>query len=97
MNLLTVWKNRGQILEGILNRIFTKDHVEEIAAERMEVCKTCEQYGNACLLPGTEPCCTICGCCLELKTRALSSNCPEHKWDSIMTEEEEDLLNEQLQ
>ena len=96
MNLLTVWKNRDQILEGILNKIFTKEHVEEVALERLAICRECEFYGNACLLPGTEPCCSICGCCLELKTRSLSSDCPEHKWDAIMTEEEEYLFNENL-
>ncbi|HOK59568.1 MAG TPA: hypothetical protein PK432_01155 [Candidatus Dojkabacteria bacterium] len=96
MSLLKVWQARNQILEGILNRIFTKEHVEEIALERMSICKDCEHYGTECLMPGTAPCCAICGCCLELKTRSLSSNCPEHKWEAIMTEEEEDLLNEQL-
>lgn len=96
MNLLKVWQARNQIIEGILNRIFTKEHVEEAALERMTICKECDHYGTECLMPGTSPCCAICGCCLELKTRSLSSDCPEHKWDAIMTEEEEDLLNEQL-
>lgn len=68
MNLLKVWQARNQIREGILNRIFTKEHVEEVALKRMTIYKE-------------SPCCAICGCCLELKTRSLSSDCPEHKWD----------------
>jgi hypothetical protein len=97
MNLIQAWKNRNQILEGIANRIFTKEHVEEIAKERMEICNTCDDISrdsSGCFVPGTAPCCNHCGCCLELKTRSLSSDCPIGKWDSILTEEEEDKLNE---
>ena len=99
MNILTVWKARNQILEGIMNKIFTKEHVEEVARERIIICNACEFIGKtnkACLMPGTAPCCSICGCCLELKIRSLSSDCPKGKWEAIMTEEEEDLLNQQL-
>lgn len=96
MNLLNVWKARGEIFEGIMNRIFTKEHVEEVAMERMSICKECEQYSKSCLVPGTSPCCAICGCSLSLKTRSLSSDCPDGKWERIMTEDEEDLLNDIL-
>lgn len=96
MNLIEIWKNKGLILEGIMNKLFTKDHVEEIANKRYEICKQCKHHGKECIVPGTGPCCALCGCCLELKTRSLSSDCPEGKWEAVLTEEEEDLLNEQL-
>ncbi|NCD07170.1 MAG: hypothetical protein EOL97_13730 [Spirochaetia bacterium] len=79
-----------------MNKLFTKDHVEEIANKRYEICKQCKHHGKECIVPGTGPCCALCGCCLELKTRSLSSDCPEGKWEAVLTEEEEDLLNEQL-
>jgi hypothetical protein len=37
-----------------------------------------------------------CGCSLSLKTRALSSECPLGYWKAVLSEEEEDKLNEKL-
>jgi len=100
-----IFQNRKQILEGIKNNIFKKDHVEVIANGRLNICKSCDNYttGDAgCLVIGTSPCCNKltggCGCSLSLKTRALSSGCPLSipKWKAILTEKEEDILNKQL-
>lgn len=96
MSLLKIWKNRNQILEGIRNNIFKKEHIEEIAQERMTICNDCTSIGTNCVAPGTEPCCGECGCSLKFKVRALSANCPLDKWKAILTEEEEDLLNSNL-
>lgn len=102
-NIIKIWKNRNQIKEGILNNIFKKEDVEEIAKERMNICTGCpvfDLYGEGCIVPGTEPCCNEklggCGCSLSIKTRALSSECPLGKWKAEMTEEEEDILNQKL-
>lgn len=102
MNLIRIWKSKEQILEGITNSVFKKEHVEEIAAERMKICKECGLYdetGSGCMVPGTGPCCNIikggCGCTLNLKTRSLSSNCPHPdgpKWLSELSIEEEAAL-----
>lgn len=69
----------------------------------MQLCELCTLYdvqGGGCLVPGTTPCCDQrmggCGCSLSLKTRALSSECPLGKWKAILTEEEEDALNQKL-
>jgi hypothetical protein len=103
MNLIQIWKNKGQILEGITNSVFKKEHVEEIAHQRMLICTRCnlfDESGKGCTVPGTQPCCDErfggCGCSLSLKTRALSSECPLDKWKAELTEEEEDQLNQQL-
>jgi len=94
------FKNSSKILEGIKNNIFKSEHVEAEAALRIDVCNKCnflDTSGSKCLVPGTQPCCGSCGCSLTLKTRSLSSECPEGKWPALMTEDEEDLLNQQLE
>lgn len=103
MSLLKLWKAKGQILEGIKNNIFKREDVEAIAINRMAICKMCDLYdelGSGCMLPGTQPCCNQklggCGCSLNLKTRALSSDCPKGKWKAELTQEEEDALKQKL-
>ena len=44
-----------------------------------------DKTGSNCALPGTQPCCSKCGCSLGLKLRALDSTCPHQdgpKWGS---------------
>jgi hypothetical protein len=102
-NIIQIWKNKGQIVEGITNSIFKKEDVEEIAEYRMGICKKCHLYdtqGLGCMVPGTQPCCNEkaggCGCSLAFKTRSLSSDCPLNKWKAILSEDEENKLNEKL-
>jgi hypothetical protein len=102
-NVIKIWKSKGQILEGLANSIFKKEDVEEIAQQRMQICKKCALYdvqGVGCFVPGTEPCCNEklggCGCSLSLKTRALSSDCPKEYWKAELSEDEEEQLNQKL-
>jgi hypothetical protein len=93
---LGAFKNRKQILEGIRNKIFKKEHVEAEAAARFAICNECpfmDADGKDCTLKGSQPCCSKCGCSLGLKTRSLSSKCPVGNWDAIMDEDLEDKLN----
>ena len=107
-NLLKVWKSKGQILEGIVNKVFKQDHIEEISAERMSICASnlCGMYdadgsSERAVVKG-KPACAGCGCSLELKTRCLSCHCHlkdlnQHPlWDMIVTPAEETLLRERL-
>lgn len=93
-----IWTHRKQIFEGITNSIFKKDIVEKIAAERLLICKSCpliDLKGDKCMVPGTQPCCSACGCKLSFKTRSLSSECANPDgplWPSILEPEEEDKL-----
>ena len=92
----TVINNFGKILEGVINSILDDDYVEQVADERNSICSSCEQIdrkGDDCLAPGSQPCCSLCGCSLYFKTRSLSSDCPAGKWKAVMTEEEEEKLN----
>jgi len=92
---LGAFKSRRQILEGIKNRIFKKEHVEAEAAKRWAKCKQCPSLdvkGSKCMAAGTQPCCSECGCALSLKTRSLSSDCPLGKWGALMDEDLEEKL-----
>ena len=102
-NIIKIWKNKGQIFEGITNSIFKKEDVEEIAQHRMQICNECDLLdaeGEGCMVPGTAPCCNEkkggCGCSLSLKTRALSSECPLGKCGADISVEELDKLNEKF-
>jgi len=98
-SLITIWKEKGNILEGITNSIFSRQDVEIIAEARMKVCEGCENFdtkGTNCMVPGTQPCCAKCGCKLSWKTRSLSSECPIGKWNAEVTQQEEDMINTKL-
>lgn len=92
MNLFkTIWVNKKQIIEGLKNNTFKKDDIEALSEYRVNICKTCPHYdtvGTGCLIPGTQPCCSNCGCSLKLKTRSLSSKCPLDKWSAVLSEDE---------
>jgi len=92
-----IWKNRKLIWQGVMNTIFRKRYVEKIAAERLEICNTCEFLdveGSDCAVTGTQPCCANCGCSLKFKTRSLASECPIGKWDAVEPEEDEEEVEE---
>ena len=88
-----IWKNRKQIMEGIKNSVIRDKFVEQIAEDRMSICNTCEFKGKDCAVPGTDPCCNQCRWSLGFKTRSLSSSCPEDKWKAVVSQEDEDKLN----
>ncbi|TXG83972.1 MAG: hypothetical protein E6R13_03485 [Spirochaetes bacterium] len=92
---LNAFKNASQIVEGIKNNMFKKEHIEAEAALRWAICKACpvlDMKGDKCLAPGTQPCCGDCGCSLAFKTRSLSSSCPLGHWNALMDEETENNL-----
>lgn len=98
-NLIRIWKDRNKIAEGIRNNIFKKKDVEDIAFYRNQICITCEfidHIGKSCAVPGTQPCCSECGCSLAFKTRSLSSDCPKGFWKAELTEQEEQDVLKQI-
>ena len=95
-----IFNNRKQILEGIKNKLFKKEHVEVIAKNRWQICIKCKSLdvkGDKCTMPGTQPCCGECGCSIAFKLRSLSSACPLNKWKAVLTEDEEDELNKNIE
>jgi hypothetical protein len=98
-SLIEIWKHRGKILEGIKNSVFKNEHVEEIAEARNKICQGCDDIdksGDKCFIPGSQPCCGICGCSLHLLQRSLSSSCEAGRWPAVLSEEEADTLHENL-
>jgi len=96
----TAWKNKEDILEGFKNRTLKKEHIEEIAAERLKICKSnvCGVYdptgsSKKAVLKGTESC-GDCGCNLSLKTRCLHCKCPLGYWKAIIDEETSQKIND---
>jgi len=90
---MKIWENRKEILEGIKNNTFKKEHIEQISELRNRICVQCDFYdkeGVNCEIKRTGPCCGDCGCSLKFKTRALSTECPQGKWNALLNEEEED-------
>ena len=97
--LLGALGNLDKIAEGIKNKIFKNDDVEAVAKLRWMECKLCpllDKKGKSCAVPGTQPCCSDCGCSISLKIRSMSSDCPKGRWDAIMTPEMEDKLKKQI-
>lgn len=104
-NLIRIWKNRNQIVEGVMNSVFKREDVEQIADERMKICRRCpsgcyDTSGEGCMVSGSQPCCDErkggCGCSLGFKTRSLSSDCPNGHWSAELTEDEEDIVKQKL-
>ena len=98
-SLLEIWKDKGKILEGIKNSVFKQEHIEEIALQRDAICQSCDlidRSGDKCFMPGTQPCCSVCGCSLQFLQRSLSSKCEAGKWDAVLSEEESDALHNHI-
>lgn len=107
-SLLRAWKSKNQILEGIVNKVFKNEHIEEIAEERMMICESnlCGYYdadgsSERAVVKG-QPACAGCGCALALKVRCMSCHChlKDEKlhplWDAVISPAEETLLRERL-
>ena len=96
---LDIFKNADKIAEGISNTVFRKEHVEAVATDRFQICIQCSLFnasGDKCVAPGTQPCCGDCGCSLAFKVRSLSSECPKGFWDALVTEEDEEIITNQI-
>jgi len=100
--VVQIWKNKWKILEGFKNSVIKKADIEAVAFERMSICEKCpllDTEGKSCMIPGTAPCCSACGCKLSYKTRSLSSHCAHPdgpRWNAELSQEEEDELYSEI-
>lgn len=89
------------VFEGAWNAVFIKESIEQVSKQRLAICKGCDKNSEMAKLLGYKTFrpdfhCALCGCNLELKTRALSEVCPSGKWEAHLTNEEELELQEKL-
>ena len=67
---------------------------------RGNICEQCSKFdmiGHSCAVPGTAPCCSSCGCILNLKVRSMSASCPDGKWAAFMSKDDEDKFKDSLE
>lgn len=88
----------ANIYEGWKNHLFPKEELKElinkVAKERIEICRTCPLHSSKHNTPlRFDEHCTHCGCTLSAKTKCLSCKCPIDKWDSVISEEQEEEIN----
>lgn len=60
--------NQAKSVLGVLD-----EDIQRLADKRMEICNSCPNKSNL----GT---CKLCGCFLNLKTKAINSSCDDGKW-----------------
>jgi hypothetical protein len=71
------------IIDGYKNLLLSKagvtiQEVEQLAGLRLELCHSCKrENGQDTLVNGR---CTLCGCVMAAKARALNAKCPDNKW-----------------
>jgi hypothetical protein len=91
----------SQIFEGWKNHIapgvYLLEQINTAHDSRMAICRACPHFSknnaNANPLRFDEHC-THCGCTLAAKTKCLSCSCPLHKWEAIITPDEEQIIED---
>lgn len=84
--LKKIYKNRKNIFRGIRNWFIKKSETEKLYKSRKKICNKCpyiDKEGKSCLMAGTQPCCSLCGCSLKFKLRDPESECDIEKWKAV--------------
>ena len=79
MNLLKIYK-------GWKNYFFPNKVIEELARDRLSICKNCSNNRKGI--------CALCGCVLQAKSRSIDSTCDDNQWRPILYENDEIYLSE---
>jgi len=88
----------AHIYEGWRNHLIPPNELKakilETADERMAICNACEYNSKVAKRRGPARC-MDCGCPLIAKTKCLSCYCelPSPRWDAVLTEEQDEILN----
>lgn len=73
-SVITILKKVLNILKGWYYKLFNKK--EDIAKNRLEICKYCDNRVSSALGDA----CSLCGCILDAKTRVKDEHCEVDKW-----------------
>jgi hypothetical protein len=86
-----------QIFEGWRNHLLPRKElelvIEQASKERMEICNNCEHVSTKHKTVRPDVHCTDCGCTLSAKTKCLSCNCPKNKWAAVISEEQQNIID----
>ena len=91
--------NIKKVYEGWRNHLFPpallKEAIIKISTKRRNICSSCE-FNSVNRSPSLrmDEHCSVCGCTLVALTKCLSCYCEKHKWEAVLTMEEEDIINE---
>ena len=69
-------KKKGKlnnIVSGWKNVFVPDEEVEKVAIQRLAICEDCPHKKLMV--------CTLCGCPLKAKSRAMDDSCPDGRWD----------------
>ena len=90
--------NVGQIYEGWKNKLLPDadmvEQIELVSAERMAICDACPNHSNNHKHVRPDAHCVSCGCTLSAKTKCLSCECPIHKWLAVLSDEQQDIIED---
>lgn len=87
-----------QIIEGWGNHLLPRKElelvIEQTSQERMDICNNCEYVStkHSSIRPDVH--CTDCGCTLSAKTKCLSCNCPKNKWTAVISQEQQNMIDD---
>lgn len=90
----------SNIYEGWKNHLFPpsrlKEIIKKVSRQRRAICDGCEYNSKFHKTMRPDIHCIYCGCTLSAKTKCLSCDCPlpSPKWKAVVTEEQEDEMNE---
>lgn len=88
----------NDIYQGWKNHLFPADYlketIENTSNERLAICRQCPFNSKFHSTLRIDEHCTDCGCSLLPKTKCLSCSCPQHKWEPVLTPEEEQKIKE---
>ncbi|MFN9112424.1 MAG: hypothetical protein ACK5XN_20340 [Bacteroidota bacterium] len=86
-----------QIIEGWSNHLLPRKElelvIEQTSQERMEICNNCEHISTKHKTLRPDVHCTNCGCTLSAKTKCLSCNCPLNKWKAVISQEQQNIID----
>lgn len=86
ISIAEIYKNRTNIITGVVNSIIKQPNVESLADKRLKICRTNEcgfhdalGQSDKAVVKGSESC-AECGCKLSWKTRAPGDKCRKGYW-----------------
>lgn len=89
----------SQVIEGWKNHLIPPENMKEfismVSKDRMEICNICPENSKN-KSKSMIALCSLCGCPLITKTKALTAGCPINKWEAILTQEEREAMENKI-